>query len=141
MDDGTPRPPLDRAMLASLLASGLLWLLLLAPPWTDALGLFLVGAAYVGLGSVAMAAVDTRDPGRDILTVLLLWVVDVGAWVAVDTIGAVATDGLDELGAALCFSVWFGLWIGTPAFVIWHLLALVLRGCRWRRRGPLGAGA
>jgi hypothetical protein len=131
------RHRLDGAMLVSLLASGLLWLLLLTPPWTSALGVFVLGAAYVAVGSVAMAAVHGRAEvlvQRELLTLALLWVLDVALWAALTGIGTLVTDGPGELGSALCFGLWFGLWIGTPAFVMWQVLALVLRGCRWRGR-------
>jgi hypothetical protein len=130
-------------MLVSLLGSGLLWLLLLTPPWTDALGVFLIGAAYVAVGSVAMAAV--RGPGevlvqRELLVLFALWLLDVATWTVLCGVGGFE-DGSSGLGAALCFGLWFGICIGTPAFAMWQLLALALRGCRWRDRRSVGAGA
>jgi len=138
--DDTVERRLDPTMLASLLGSGLPWLVVLAPMWPEAIWLFLIAGAYVVAGSVAMSMVrvDSRpEDGRDIITVGLLWLADVGIWIGISVVGTVPTGGLGELGWALAIGVWLGLCIGTPAFIVWQLVAFFLRGFRWRR--PLGA--
>jgi hypothetical protein len=123
-----PRParvPLDRRILVGNLASGALWLLLLAAPWGDieGWGLFLLGAAYVAAGSLFLAAAYGRDaltPRHEALAWALPGLAAVALW-------AVVGAGLEGGTTGWFLPLWFGLLIGTPCYLAWQVVALAVR--------------
>ena len=129
MTQPAPEPPvlsrpgvrLDRPVLVGNVVAGTLWLLPLAfASWP----LALVGALYVAVASVFLAAVYAHD--------VLTWRQEAMAW-AVPWLAAVALwawtgAGIEGGGAG---SVWpglmLGLAIGTPCYVAWQFSALIVR--------------
>jgi hypothetical protein len=120
---------LDRPVLVGNLVSGALWLLLLASlgGWV----LSLVGAAYVAVGSVFLAAVYGRDSltvRQEALAWVTPWLVAVALWTWV---GA-GIEGGTSIGL---LTLWFGLVFGTGSYLAWQLLALAVRQLMaWKAR-------
>jgi hypothetical protein len=121
------RGVLDRPVLVCNLVSGALWLLVLV-----AVGLWplaVVGAAYVLVASLFLAAVHARGPltpGQVAVAWATPWLAAVAVWT---WIGASVGGGTS--GRVL--DLWFGLLIGTPCYLAWQLGALAVR--RWSVMG------
>ena len=114
-----PRPD-PTVLLGNLIAGALL---LLVPASMGAWVLALIGAAYVGVASVFLAVVYTRDSlstGRELLTWVVPWlaVVALWTWMATDAENGTPSPLLD---------LWLGLAIGTGCYLAWQLAALVVR--------------
>ncbi|NPC96734.1 hypothetical protein [Nocardioides sp. zg-DK7169] len=124
-------PALDPTILRGNLVSGALWLLLLAclGAWPLALAL----TAYVVAAGVFLAAVYARDT--------LTRVQEAAAWAAPWLVAVALGAGLaatiepaDALSPSLLY---FGLVIGTPAYLAWQLSALAVRQfLLWRSPRP-----
>ncbi len=117
-------PHLHRRVLLANLASGVFWLVLLAllGSWV----LALVGAVYVLIASVFLAAVYARGdlaPRREIAAWVAPWIAAVALW----TFVGAGIDGSDGEGSGLLLSSWLGFVVGTGTFLAWQLLALALR--------------
>jgi hypothetical protein len=130
------RPRLDRPILVSNIGSRALWLLLLAFPWNDQFGgwaLFLIGAVYVIAGSVFLAAVYARDAltmGQEALAWVAPWLVAVGLWALIG-----AGIDFENSVSGWFLTLFFGLYIGTPCYLVWQAVALVIRQLMvWRSR-------
>jgi hypothetical protein len=116
----TPPPP-PRTAPASTVVSGAVWLVLLASLGGWAFSL--VGAAYVAVGSVFLAAVYGRGPltvRQEALAWITSWLVAVALWTWV---GAGIEGGI----SSGLLTLWFGLLIGTGCYMAWQLLALAVR--------------
>lgn len=142
---GTPAwRRLDRLMLVSLLAAGGFWLLLLSPPWdtegSEGVGFFLTAATYVLLGALGMAGLYAREEvtlKQEVLMLVAVWTAAVLLWTAMWlNLGVTAEHhpGTAYLvnGVSWTGSISSGLWIATPCFLAWQLLALSIRAA-WRR--------
>ncbi|WP_395695523.1 hypothetical protein [Nocardioides sp.] len=129
VDPGTGR--LDRRILISNLASGAAWLLLLTPPWSDGfggLGLFLLGAAYVGAVSVFFAFMYARanlTRRQELATWVGPWLLACLLWS--DLLSGLSPDPGQSWAAAAWMAVFFGFLVGTPCYLAWQVLALVVR--------------
>lgn len=138
-------PAFDRLMLTSLVAVGGCWLLVLAPPWGTAgpgdLILFSVGAGYVVVGAMAMAGLYARERitlAQEVSVLVLLWLAAVALWTAIYLALGVTAErdpGTAYLvnGVSVPWSIYFALWVATPAYLAWQVPALVIR-IAWRRR-------
>lgn len=120
--DGKPvaAPRVNHPILLSNLASGASWLVLLAALGSWALAL--IGAAYVVLASISLAAVYGREflsSRQEVSAWLATWLIAVVLWIWVGT----GVDG----DATWLLSAWFGLVFGTGCYLAWQLLALVVR--------------
>ena len=127
-DTQPARARLDRPVLVANIVSGGLWLVLLAfvsPPLT------LVGAAYVAIGSVFLAAVYAREAlsrRQEALAWAVPWFVAVALWT---WIGAAIEGG----ASGLLLALWFGLVIATPCcYLAWQLALAVRQLLAWRAR-------
>ena len=122
-----PRARLDRSVLVSNIVSGALWLLPLAVPWSD-LGswvLFGMGAVYVAVGSVFLAAVYAREVltmGQEALAWTAPWLVAVALWTAL-----LAAIDFENSVSSWLLTLFAGLCIGTPCYLAWQIVALAVR--------------
>lgn len=112
---------LDRPVLVGNLVSGALWLVLSAflVGWLPVL----VGAAYVAVTSVFLAAVYGRHSltkREEALAWITPWLVAVALWTL---IGA----GLEGGTSSGLLTLWFGLIIATGCYLAWQLSALAVR--------------
>jgi hypothetical protein len=117
-------------VLVGNLISGALWLLVLAA--VGAWVLCLVGAAYVVVASVFLAAVYGRPasltPRQEMLAWLAPWLAAVALWAWV---GAGVEGGTSSWPLTMRFAVL----IGTGCYVAWQLVALPVRQLMaWRAR-------
>lgn len=125
---------LDPLMLVSLLVSGAVWLVLLATPLADGVGgwgLCLIGAAYVVVAALPMAALYARAVvtwRQEVGCLGLLWLAAVAIWTLIGAAQAPSSLVLSDV----VIDVFVGLWIGTPCFIAWQVLALAVR-VGWRR--------
>jgi hypothetical protein len=100
----------------------------------DGWALFLTGSAYVLAASVFLAAVYARDAltiGQEALAWITPWVIAVVLWASVGH-----RIGPENAESGLLQILFFGLVIGTPSYLAWQTVALVLRRLKaWRSRG------
>jgi hypothetical protein len=130
-DTSRARRRLDRPVLVSNVVSGAFWLFLMTPPWSDDFGgpeLFLMGAAYVVAGSLFFAAVYARE-ALSVKQELVAWV---APWLVACVLWSDVLSGIDpEPGggwaAAIAGAVGLGLLVGTPCYLAWQIVALVIR--------------
>src|SRR6476469_7413905 len=130
--DRDPWRRLDGPILVSNLVSGAVWLFPMTPPWSDSfggLGLFLTGAAYVLVGSVFLAAVYAREAlswRQELFAWLAPWVVACFLWSYV--LSGIGPDGGGGgWASAVAGAVGLGLLVGTPCYLAWQIVALVIR--------------
>jgi len=121
---------LDRPVLVSNIVSGTLWLLPLAfASWP----LCLIGAAYVAVGSVFLAAVYARDVStmrQEMLAWATPWLVAVALWTLL-----LAGIDVENSVSSWFLSLFVSLGIGTLCYLAWQVLALVVRHVlAWRSR-------
>jgi hypothetical protein len=117
-------------VLVSNIVSGTLWLLPLAfASWP----LSLIGAAYVAVGSVFLAAAYARDAftrRQEVLAWAAPWSVAVTMW----TLLLTGTDDENSV-SAWSLSLFIGLCLGTLSYLAWQILALAVRQVlAWRSR-------
>ena len=110
-----------RPVLVGNLVAGAVWLLLLAAfgAWV----LSLIGAVYVAVSSVFLAAVygcDSLTVRQEVLAWVTPWLLAVTLWIWV---GA----GVEGATSSWLLTLWFGLLIGTGCYLAWQLLALAVR--------------
>ena len=122
LDAPVARRRLDRRILHANLVSGYLLLLPLLVP--GAWVLALIGAAYVAVASVILAAVHGRahlTRTRELAAWSAPWVLAVVLWTALLTGIEADTGGLSPgvIGAALV--------VATPAYLVWQAAALAVR--------------
>lgn len=121
---------LDRPVLVSNLVSGALWLV---PAALVSWPLSLVGAAFVAVGSVFLAAFYARGaftPRQEALAWATPWLVAVTLWVVLLVGADVGTSA-----SGVLLSMFAGLGIGTLAYAGWQVLALAIRQVlAWRSR-------
>lgn len=133
------RARLDRPALVSNILSGALWLLLLAVPGLgpfDGWTLLLIGAAYVIAGSVFFAAVYARcvlTRGQEVLAWIAPCLVAVALWASIG-----AGIDFENSVSGWFLTLFFGLYIGTPCYLVWQTVALVIRQLMaWGSRSAL----
>lgn len=130
-DGRDPWRRLDGPILTSNLVSGALWLFLMTPPWSDSfggLGLFLIGAGYVLVGSVFLAAVYAREAlsrRQELLAWLAPWFVACFLWS--DILSGIGPDDGGSWVSAIAGAAGLGLLVGTPCYLAWQIVALVIR--------------
>lgn len=131
------RARLDRPVLVSNIVSGALWLLLLAAPWPDRFGswvLFGIGAVYVVAGSVFLAAVYAREiltMGQEALAWAIPWLVAVALWAVL-----LAATFLENSVSDWLMALYGGLSIATPCYLAWQIVALAVRQLMGWLSGP-----
>jgi hypothetical protein len=119
-------PRLHRRILVSNLVAGAACQLVLV-----ALGLWplaVIGAGYVAVGSVVLAAAYAREPltrRQEIGSWVGTWLLAVALWLGI----IYALDGAESAGTV---GTWLGLLffvfaIGTVCFLVWQLGALAVR--------------
>lgn len=117
---------LDRPVLVGNLVAGAVWLLPLALPWAlNSLPLFLIGAVYVLAGSVFLAAVYARPVlarKQEALAWIASWLVAVALWMAIGV-----SIQFENTMSHYLVSLFLGLSIATPCYLLWQILALVVR--------------
>ena len=122
---------LDKRVLVSNIVSGALWLMI--PAITSPL-LWLIGAAYVAVASMFLAAVYSRDKlsrRQEALAWTTPWLCAVAVWAWLIQFGeSYSTWSLEPL--------WVAMTIATPLYVAWQLSALAVRQVlAWKaRQGP-----
>lgn len=124
----TSRPRLDRPVLVGNLISG--GALLFVAAFVGSWPLALIGAVYVVVASMFLAAAYSRDTltrKQEALAWVLPWLVAVALWVG---LLAVIDDG-GTAGWGL--SLWGAVVIATPCYLVWQLSALAVRQFRASR--------
>ncbi len=113
----------NRRLLLSNLISGAVCLFL-ALPWSGPL-LFLIGATYVVAGSVFLGAVYAHEGltiKQEVFTWIAPWFVAAALWAGL----AIAMEFESSVSQYL-FGLFAGLTIATPCYLVWQILALVVR--------------
>jgi hypothetical protein len=128
-----PREWLDRRVLVANVVAGALWLFAVAF-WTWPLPI--VGAAYVAVASVFLAAVYARGTlsrRREGLAWAASWLAAVALWASIFA----GVDGVDigDAGSAWVPDLLAGLVVGTACYLAWQISALAVRQLMaWREK-------
>lgn len=135
----TPRIRLDRPILISNLVSGALWLSPLAlsggSDSFDGWPLFLIGAGYVVVGSLFLAAVY----GREVVTrrhEAWAWITP---WLAAIALWSLILIGMEFENNVSHYlgTLFIGVVIATPCYLVWQIMALAIRQfLAWRSGRP-----
>jgi glucose-6-phosphate-specific signal transduction histidine kinase len=121
----------DRPLLLSDLISGAVWLFLALLRSGPILPL--IGAAYVVAGSVFLSAVYAHERltvREEALTWLAPWLVAVALWA-----GIVIAIEFENSVSHYLLGLHGGVIIATPCYLVWQIVALVVRQLMVRRSG------
>jgi hypothetical protein len=116
------RARLDRPVLVGNLVSGTVWLCPLA--YLSPL-VFLIGAVYVGAGSLFLAAVYARPTlsrRQEVLAWVAPWLVAVALWAVL-----IGGTEFETTGSHYLMALSVGLFIATPSYLAWQSVALAVR--------------
>jgi len=120
------RARLDRPVLIGNLVSGAVWLWPLAVPWAlNAVPLFLVGAVYVLVSSVFLAAVYARPlltRKQEVLAWVAPWLVAVALWAVL-----IGGTEFENTVSHYLMAISIGMVIATPCYLVWQIVALAVR--------------
>ncbi len=119
---GSKRARLDRPVLVGNLVSGGLWLSPLA--FLSPI-LFVIGAVYVVSGSVFLAAVYARPVltgKQEVLAWVAPWLLAVALWAVL-----IGSSEFQNTVSHYLVALGVGLFIATPCYLAWQIVALAVR--------------